>query len=173
VTEWLQQLGLDLHPAKTRIAHTLLPEDGKAGFDFLGFEVRQYPVSRYNAKRGYKTLIKPSRTAVKRHYAQLGAIIRKNQAARQEILIEQLNPLVVGWSRYYSAVVSKAIFQCLDNLLYLRLARWARYRHPHKDDGGLLGNTGALRRALGGALARRMGSSSLNTQPCPSSGIAK
>ena len=132
VTEWLQQLGLDLHPAKTRIAHTLLPEDGKAGFDFLGFEVRQYPVSRYNAKRGYKTLIKPSRTAVKRHYAQLGAIIRKNQAARQEILIEQLNPLVVGWSRYYSAVVSKAIFQCLDNLLYLRLARWARYRHPHK-----------------------------------------
>jgi RNA-directed DNA polymerase len=132
VTEWLQKLGLELHPTKTRIAHTLLPEGGKAGFDFLGFEVRQYPGSRYNAKRGYKTLIKPSRTAVKRHYAQLCAIIRKNQAARQEILIEQLNPVIVGWSRYYSAVVSKAVFQRLDNLLYLRLARWARYRHPHK-----------------------------------------
>src|SRR5262245_50370104 len=51
VTEWLQKLGLELHPTKTRIAHTLLPEGGKAGFDFLGFEVRQYPVSRYNAKR--------------------------------------------------------------------------------------------------------------------------
>ena len=132
VTEWLQQLDLALHPTKTRIAHTLFPEGGKAGVDFLGFEVRQYPGSRYNAKRGYKTLIKPSRTAVTRHYAQLCAIIRKNQAARQEDLIEQLNPVIVGWSRYYSAVVSKAVFQRLDNLLYLRLARWARYRHPQK-----------------------------------------
>jgi RNA-directed DNA polymerase len=132
VTEWLQKLGLELHPTKTRIAHTLKPEGGNAGFDFLGFEVRQYPVSQYNAKRGYKTLIKPSRTAVKRHYAQLCAIIRKNKAARQENLIEQLNPVIVGWSRYYSAVVSKAVFRRLDNLLYLRLARWARYRHPHK-----------------------------------------
>jgi len=41
VTEWLQKLGLELHPKKTRIAHTLIPEDGKVGFDFLGFEVRQ------------------------------------------------------------------------------------------------------------------------------------
>jgi RNA-directed DNA polymerase len=132
VTEWLQQLGLELHPKKTRIAHTLTPEDGKAGFTFLGFEVRQYPVSQYNAKRGFKTLIKPSRTAIKRHYAQLCAIIRTNQAARQEHLIEQLNRVIVGWSRYHSAVVSKAVFQRLDNLLYLRLARWARARHPKK-----------------------------------------
>jgi len=132
VTEWLQKLGLALHPTKTRIAHTLLPEGDKAGFDFLGFEVRQHPVSQYNAKRGYKTLIKPSRTAVKRHYTQLCTIIRKNQATRQDRLIEQLNPVIIGWSRYYRAVVSKALFQRLDHLLYLRLARWARYRHPHK-----------------------------------------
>jgi RNA-directed DNA polymerase len=132
MTVWLQQLGLALHPEKTRIAHTLLPKGGKVGFNFLGFEVRQYPVSRYNAKRGFKTLIKPSRTAVKQHYTQLGTILRKHQAARQKDLIEQLNPVIVGWSRYYSAVVSKAVFQRLDNLLYLRLAHWARFRHPHK-----------------------------------------
>jgi RNA-directed DNA polymerase len=132
VTEWLQHLGLALHPAKTRIAHTLLPEGGKAGVDFLGFEVRQYPVSRYNAKHDFKTLIKPSRTAIKRHYTRLCTIIREHQAARQQNLIEQLNPMIIGWSRYYRAVVSKAVFQRLDHLLYLRLARWARYRHPHK-----------------------------------------
>jgi len=62
VTEWLQQLGLDLHPAKTRIAHTLLPEDGKAGFDFLGFHIRQYPVGKsksgkngHGRMHGFKT----------------------------------------------------------------------------------------------------------------------
>jgi RNA-directed DNA polymerase len=132
LTEWLQKLGLELHPTKTRIAHTLLPEGGKVGFDFLGFEIRQYPVSQYNAKQGFKTLIKPSRDAIKRHYAQLCAIIRKNQAAPQDQLIRQLNPVIVGWSKYYSAVISKASFQRLDHLLYLRLARWARFRHPHK-----------------------------------------
>jgi RNA-directed DNA polymerase len=132
LTEWLQKLGLELHPTKTRLAHTLHPEGGKAGFNFLGFEVRQYPVSRYNAKHGFKTLIKPSRTAVKRHYAHLCAIIKQNQAASQDHLVRQLNPVIVGWSKYYSAVISKASFQRLDHLLYLRLARWARFRHPHK-----------------------------------------
>jgi RNA-directed DNA polymerase len=132
VTEWLQKLGLELHPTKPRIAHTLDPQGGKAGFEFLGFEIRQYPVSRHNAAGGFKTLIKPSRDAIKRHYAHLCEIIRNNRAARQENLIGQLNPVITGWSRYYRAVVSKAVFQRLDNLLYLRLARWARRRHPHK-----------------------------------------
>jgi RNA-directed DNA polymerase len=132
VTEWLQGVGLELHPKKTRLAHTLELEGGEAGFNFLGFEIRQHPVSRNNAKQGFKTLIKPSREAITRHYAQLCTIIRKNQAARQEHLIEQLNPVIVGWSKYYSAVVSKAVFQHLDHLLYLRLARWTRSRHPHK-----------------------------------------
>ncbi len=50
------------------------------GFNFLGFEIRQYPVSRYNAKRGFKTLIKPSREAIKRHHAHLCEVIRNNQA---------------------------------------------------------------------------------------------
>jgi RNA-directed DNA polymerase len=132
VTEWLQGLGLELHPQKTRIVHTLTPEGGKVGFDFRGFEVRQYPVSQYHAKQGFKTLIKPSRAAIKRHYTQLCAIIRKNQAASQDHLIRQLNPVIVGWSTYYRAVISKASFQRLDHLLYLRLARWARLRHPHR-----------------------------------------
>jgi len=131
-TEWLQGMGLELHPTKTRLAHTLELEGGQAGFTFLGFEIRQYPVSRHNAKGGCKTLIKPSPEAIKRHYAQLCEIIRNNQAARQENLIGQLNPVIAGWSKYYSAVVSKAVFQRLDHLLYLRLARWARSRHPHK-----------------------------------------
>jgi RNA-directed DNA polymerase len=132
VTEWLQGLGLELYPQKTRIVPTLTPEGGKVGFDFLGFEVRQDRVSQDHAKQGFTTLIKPSRAAIKRHYAQLCAIIRKHQAAPQDHLLRQLNPGIVGWSKYYSAVISKASFQRLDHLLYLRLARWARCRHPHK-----------------------------------------
>ena len=40
VEQWLQGIGLELHPSKTKITHTF---HGQAGFDFLGFHIRQYP----------------------------------------------------------------------------------------------------------------------------------
>jgi RNA-directed DNA polymerase len=131
--DWLAGIGLELSPAKTRITHTLNPEDGEAGFNFLGFQVRQYPASQYNTQgRGFKTLIKPSKEAIKRHYRQLAETIGRYKTARQENLIRQLNPIIAGWSQYYRAVVSKKVFHTLDQKLYHRLARWARYRHPKK-----------------------------------------
>ncbi len=50
--EWLNDMGLELKPSKTRICHTLNDpilntKTGKLihkGFDFLGFHIRQYPV---------------------------------------------------------------------------------------------------------------------------------
>lgn len=132
--DWLTNIGLELSPTKTRITHTLHSEEGEAGFNFLGFQVRQYPVSQYNSAqgRGFKTLIKPSKEAIKRHYRQLAETISRHKTARQENLIRQLNPIIVGWSQYYRAVVSKKVFQTLDQKLYHRLARWARYRHSKK-----------------------------------------
>ena len=133
-TDWLADMGLELSPSKTRIAHTLQPEGGKAGFEFLGFQVRQYSVSRYNTGqgRGFKTLIKPSKDGIKRHYRQLAETIARNKAARQENLIGLLNPIIAGWSNYYRAVVSKDVFHQLDHKLFSRLVRWARFRHPRK-----------------------------------------
>jgi RNA-directed DNA polymerase len=132
--DWLADIGLELSPMKTRIAHTLYSEESEAGFNFLGFQVRQYPVSKYNTVQGhgFKTLIKPSKEAIKRHYRQLAETINRNKTAQQENLIRQLNPVIAGWSHYYRAVVSKKVFHTLDQKLYHRLARWARHRHPQK-----------------------------------------
>src|SRR5262245_18755837 len=105
VEEWLQGVGLELNREKTRMTHTLEQAGGQAGFNFLGFEIRQHPVSRYNAKRGFKTLITPSQEAMKRHDAQLRTIIVEHKAARQAPLIGRLNPVIAGWRHYYSAVV--------------------------------------------------------------------
>ncbi len=112
-------MGLELNPKKTRIAHTLLDEGG-AGFDFLGFSVRQYRVSRFNTRagRGFKTLIKPSADAIKRHAKELAEWLSRNRAAKQENLIGFLNPKIAGWSNYYRAVISKQVFQKLDHQLY-------------------------------------------------------
>ena len=132
--EWLKGIGLELNEKKTRIAHTLNQEGGVAGFDFLGFNVRQYRASKYNTSRGrgFKTLIKPGGAAVQRHWARLSEIISRNKAARQVNLIGLLNPAITGWANYYSAVVSTETFHRLDHHLYSKLRRWAHFRHPRK-----------------------------------------
>jgi RNA-directed DNA polymerase len=134
IEEWLKGIGLELSEHKTRIAHTLEQEEGVAGFDFLGFTIRQHRASKYNTARGrgFKTLITPSQEAVKRHWAQLSEIISRHKAARQVNLIGLLNPVILGWSNYYRAVVSTKAFHHLDHCLYNKLRRWTQYRHPRK-----------------------------------------
>jgi RNA-directed DNA polymerase len=131
---WLQDIGLELSEQKTRIAHTLEKIEGEAGFNFLGFQVRQYRASKYNTARGrgFKTLITPSQEAVKRHWATLSALISQHKAAKQANLIGILNPIIAGWANYYSAVVSTKTFHRLDHRLYEKLRRWAFFRHPRK-----------------------------------------
>src|SRR5207247_635515 len=46
IAEWLQELGLELKPSKTQVTHTLDRYHDTVGFDFLGFEVRQYRVGK-------------------------------------------------------------------------------------------------------------------------------
>ena len=131
IQEWLNQVGLELKPEKTRIAHTLKEHEGnKPGFDFLGFTVRQWEVK--STRLGFKTLIKPSLKSIKTHYRKLAGICDKYKTAPVGALIAKLNPVIRGWANYYSSVVSKETFYALDNLLWKRLWRWANRRHPNK-----------------------------------------
>ena len=131
---WLKDMGLELNEQKTRIAHTLEKTKGAAGFNFLGFHVCQYRASKYNTSRGrgFKTLIRPSKEAVKRHWARLSTLISQHKAAKQANLIGILNPIIAGWANYYRAVVSTRTFHLLDHRLYEKLRRWAFFRHPRK-----------------------------------------
>ena len=111
---WLADIGLRLKPAKTSIRHTLEGHAGQpAGFDFLGFNVRQYRAGKRRTPtpgRGYKTLIKPSAKAQTHHRAQMKAIARSHRATAQAALIADLNPVIRGWCNYYSACVAKRAF---------------------------------------------------------------
>ena len=129
ICEWLAQFDLELKPSKTRIVHTLNEMDGnKPGFDFLGFNIRQYKVGKYqsgkNAKSeilGFKTLIKPSNESVKRHYQKLSDTIKRLNAAPQIKLISELNPIIRGWCNYFKTVCSKKTFGVLYRLTHIRL----------------------------------------------------
>ena len=122
-SRWLQGMGLALKPSKTRMAHTRHPVEGVAGFDFLGFHIRQYPVGKYKTGTtgqgkplGFKTHIKPSKEGQRTHLLQIKGELRKLRAASQEGLIGTLNPIIQGWSHYYSAVVAKATFSRMESL---------------------------------------------------------
>jgi RNA-directed DNA polymerase len=137
IQEWLKGVGLELKEAKTHITHTL--EGDNPGFDFLGFKVRQYQVGKSKTGSntrgkplGFKTIIKPSRKAIKSQYQKLKQIVDTHISAPQEGLIRHLNPVIRGGSNYYSTVVSKETYTQLDNLLYWRLFRWGKRRHPNK-----------------------------------------
>lgn len=85
-----------------------------------------------HSKRGYKTIIKPSQKKVKLHYEKIAKVIEEHKAVTQGALIAHLNPIIRGWSNYYSSVCSKEIFSELDDLVYQKLQTWAQRRHPNK-----------------------------------------
>ncbi|MCL2931526.1 MAG: reverse transcriptase N-terminal domain-containing protein [Trichodesmium sp. MAG_R03] len=135
ITESLSDLCLKLKPSPIRVSHTLhVCGEEKPGFDFLGFNIRQYQVSKNQSKLGFKTKIKPSAESIRSHYCQISEIIDKHKSAPQAILIGKINPLIKSWVNYYSAVVNQKTFQGLDNLIFQKLWRWAKRRHPNQNN---------------------------------------
>jgi RNA-directed DNA polymerase len=139
LTDWLREMGLELKASKTRITHTLTPYEGTLGFDFLGFHIRQYPVGktksgkgRYGQLLGFKTLIKPSKQALQRHLQRLREMADRRAHIGQAELIKAINPVIRGWTSYYSTVVSHKTFETAGHRCFLILMAWARRRHPSK-----------------------------------------
>src|SRR5215475_15908422 len=128
VTEWLKEMGLELKESKTRIVHTLETTEGEAGFEFLGFLIRQYPAGKYNSDRnghgqpvGCVTQIEPSPKAIKRHTEKLRETIKRHRAKKESELIEALNPQIAGWSKYYKHVIGHIAFSKLGTVLFAML----------------------------------------------------
>ena len=131
--EWLIEVGLEISERKTRVTHT------SDGFDFLGFNIRQYKVGKHKSGKsrngnrlGFKTLITPSKDKVKKHYQSIAEVITSLNSVSQKAVVLKLNPIIRGWTNYYSTGVSKATFTKLDHLIWQRVQRWCKRRHPRK-----------------------------------------
>jgi RNA-directed DNA polymerase len=138
ISIWLKRANLQLNPEKMRICHTnqditIKGATVKAGLDFLGFNIRQFPVNSQNRVKnskipGFKLLITPSQTSIKAHYECLKKIVDKYKHAPQETLIKNLNPVISGWCNDYNTVISKDTFKKLDHLLWNKLRAWVDSR---------------------------------------------
>jgi RNA-directed DNA polymerase len=115
---WLARRGLTFNEDKTRIVHL------SQGYDFLGFNIRRYPNG--------KLLIKPSNPAIRRIRRRLSAEMRAMNGGNAIGVIRKINPIVRGWSTYYRSVVSKDVFDKVDDHLWWITYQWARRQHPNK-----------------------------------------
>ena len=117
IQDWLKQRGLELNPDKTKIVHI------EQGFNYLGFNVRQY--------KG-KCLITPEKQKVKDLLQRVRSWLKTHPSHKPEAVINYLNPILRGWSNYYRHVVSARLFSSLDHFIWEAVFNWCRKRHPRK-----------------------------------------
>ena len=109
LSQWLGVRGLRLSDEKTHIRHL------REGFNFLAFNIRHYPAPN-SSRSGYKLLIKPSPEAIQEVKRKLKGIWRKHVGSPTVALINEMNPVIRGWSNYFRIGVSKEVFTDLDDV---------------------------------------------------------
>lgn len=118
VANFLKERGLRLSESKTRVTHVT------KGFTFLGAHIRKYSNG--------KLLIKPSRPNVQAFLAEIKTFFNENLNTPVDKLLMLLNPKIRGWALFHRSLVSKGIFDYVDDRIFRELKHWMRRRHPRK-----------------------------------------
>ncbi|MGV9386727.1 group II intron reverse transcriptase/maturase [Nonomuraea sp. NPDC003707] len=133
IGERMEQVGLRLHPDKTRIVYC---KDGRrrssfehTAFDFLGFTFRARGVRSRNGTvfTGFGPAV--SKTAMKRMSEQVRSwrLHRRTTASEQD-LARWINPIVSGWMNYYGRFY-RSEFHPLLRRINAYLVRWMRKKY--------------------------------------------
>jgi RNA-directed DNA polymerase len=122
--EILGDLGLELHPDKTKVVDL---RKGREGFDFLGCHFRAR-VSGRLLERGvcrYYLHRWPSARAMKRIREKVRARTGRNRVGIRDVreLIADLNPLLRGWGNYFRTGNAADKFRQIDRYVAWRLKR--------------------------------------------------
>lgn len=124
------ELGLELHPEKTRRVELC---DGKQGFDFLGCHLRKRMSGRlweqYRRRRYYLQRW-PGHGAMKRVRARIREVVgpHRNGVKDVRVLIRDLNPILRGWGAYFRTGNAAKKFNQLDDYVRWRLRRFLMRR---------------------------------------------
>jgi RNA-directed DNA polymerase len=122
--ETLAELGLELHPDKTRVVDL---REGREGFDFLGWHFRARVSGRLLERgiRRYYLHRWPRQRAMKRIRAKIKAKTGHNRTAVKDIrvVIDDLNPVLRGWGNYFRTGNASGKFVQIDRYVAWRLKR--------------------------------------------------
>jgi RNA-directed DNA polymerase len=127
----LKELGVELHPQKTRIVHV------QHGFEFLGYKVKrgkQLKLSenkiRSTARSGALYAF-PREKSIRRFMDQVRALTKRRVPLKTKELIERLNPILRGWGHYYKRAHVRKLFNRLNRWIVRRIwsHRFKRWRN--------------------------------------------
>jgi group II intron reverse transcriptase/maturase len=127
----LKQLGVVLHPQKTRIVHV------QQGFEFLGYKIKRgkalrLPASKIRSQaRSGALYAYPREKSICRFKDQVRRRTKRRVPLRTRELIAELNPVLRGWGEYYKRAHVRNLFHQLDGWVRRRIwsHRFKRWRN--------------------------------------------
>src|SRR5262249_30851917 len=118
----LKQLGVELHPQKTRIVHV------QNGFEFLGYKIKRgqkkldLPASKIRSQARQGTLYAyPKGKSIRRFMDRVRQRTKRRTPLKTKELIAELNPLLRGWGEYYKRAHVRLLFHRLDGWIVRRI----------------------------------------------------
>ncbi len=126
----LAELGLELHPEKTRIVDL---REGREGFDFLGchFHARVSGRMLERGERRYYLHRWPSAQNMKRLRRKVKGLTGRNRNGVKDVrvLISDLNPILRGWGNHFRTGNAATKFIQVDDYVRKRLRGFLVKRH--------------------------------------------
>jgi RNA-directed DNA polymerase len=124
------ELGLELHPEKTRRVELT---DGKEGFDFLGCHLHKRLsgrlLERYGRRRYYLQRW-PSQASMKRVRQRVRELVGRHRSGVKDVrvVLRDLNPVLRGWGSYFRSGNAAKKFNQIDSHVHQRLRTFLRRR---------------------------------------------
>ena len=133
LVERMREVGLELHPDKTRIVYC---KDGKrrdsyehTAFTFLGFTFRSRGVRLKTGKKFLSFNPAISKDALKNLSARVRSWgLHRRTGSTEQDLARMINPIVRGWMNYYGAFYRSALSGLLGRI-NAYLLRWSRNKY--------------------------------------------
>jgi RNA-directed DNA polymerase len=115
------ELGLRVHPEKTRIVHV------DQGFEFLGYKIKR-GIRRLRYREGGPDLYAyPRDRTIERFKNRVRRITTRRNPKKLGGLLDELNPVIRGWGNYFRRAHVRRLFHRLDGWILRRIWSW-RYK---------------------------------------------
>jgi len=140
IEKFLQERGLWLSTQKTR---TFKLRDPGVQLDFLGYTFKYS--HKWSAKRSMSKnyigkraiILYPNRNKLRNVIRRIKRVFKSSQNLSAAELINELNPIIGGWARYFNMENSSRYRVYFQNALYVLCWRWVRNKHPFASKGTL------------------------------------
>jgi group II intron reverse transcriptase/maturase len=137
------ELGLTLHPTKTRLVHVY------QGIEFLGYKIGKGRGLQHKETPKFNLYAIPMQKSVDGFKEQVRKVTQRKNPSTLTDVIGELNPVIRGWGNYYRKAHVRRLFHRLDGWIERRIysfiaKRWRNIAWRKYPTGRLRGEYGLV-----------------------------